>query len=118
MNRAMKLNAAAHSTAILGDSTRVDTTVAIEFAASWNPLITSKINAVTIVTMTMAEMDMALRVLEDDALDDVRDVLAAIACALEVLVDLFPLDDDDRILLLFEQPRHRAAEDRVGLVLE
>ena len=36
--KAMKLNAAAHSTARRGDSTRVDTTVAIELAASWNPL--------------------------------------------------------------------------------
>src|SRR5262245_37324023 len=43
MNKATKLNAAAHSTAILGDSTRVDTTVAIELAASWKPLMTSKI---------------------------------------------------------------------------
>ena len=42
--------------------------------------------------------------LEDDALDDVRDVLAAIARVLEVLVDLFPLDDDNRILLFLEQP--------------
>src|SRR5882762_8487099 len=102
MNRAMKLNAAAHSTAILGDSTRVDTTVAIEFAASWKPLITSKINAAAIVTMTMIETDITRSgscVLEDHALDDVRDILAAVGRALEVLVDLFPLDDDDRVLL-------------------
>jgi hypothetical protein len=36
---AMKLNTAAHTTACIGVSTRVDTTVAIEFAASWNPLM-------------------------------------------------------------------------------
>ena len=36
--KAMKLNAAAHNTARRGDSTRVDTTVAIELAASWKPL--------------------------------------------------------------------------------
>ncbi|HMG53581.1 MAG TPA: inorganic phosphate transporter [Kofleriaceae bacterium] len=53
---AMKLNTAAQITAILGDSTRVDTTVAIEFAASWKPLITSKISAAAIVTTTMAEV--------------------------------------------------------------
>src|SRR5262245_15932182 len=34
VNAAMKLNAAAQMTALPGDSTRVDTTVAIEFAAS------------------------------------------------------------------------------------
>src|SRR5512135_285608 len=41
MNSATKLKTVAHSTASRGDSTRVDTTVAIEFAASWKPLITS-----------------------------------------------------------------------------
>ena len=34
VNAAMKLNTAAQITAFPGDSTRVDTTVAIEFAAS------------------------------------------------------------------------------------
>lgn len=38
-NAAMKLKNAAHTTALPGESTRVDTTVAIELAASWNPLM-------------------------------------------------------------------------------
>ena len=33
---ATKLNTAAHATACIGMSTRVDTTVAMELAASWN----------------------------------------------------------------------------------
>ena len=37
-NAATKLKNAAHRTAFPGVSTRVDTTVAIEFAASWKPL--------------------------------------------------------------------------------
>src|SRR5438445_11795761 len=41
MKYATKLKKAAHRTAMRGDSTRVETTVAIEFAASWNPLTTS-----------------------------------------------------------------------------
>ena len=36
---AAKLKKAAHATACFGVSTRVDTTVAIEFAASWKPLM-------------------------------------------------------------------------------
>ena len=36
--KAMKLKKAAHATASSGVRTRVETTVAIEFAASWNPL--------------------------------------------------------------------------------
>ena len=35
----MKLKNAAHTTACPGDRTRVDTIVAIEFAASWKPLM-------------------------------------------------------------------------------
>jgi hypothetical protein len=38
-NAATKLKNAAQMTAFPGDSTRVDTTVAIEFAASWKPLM-------------------------------------------------------------------------------
>ena len=39
VNAAMKLNEAAQITALPGDRTRVETTVAIEFAASWKPLM-------------------------------------------------------------------------------
>src|SRR5262249_54146844 len=49
IRNATKLKNAAHSTATFGDKTRVDTTVAIEFAASWKPLMTSKPSARTIV---------------------------------------------------------------------
>ena len=39
VNAAMKLKNAAQMTALPGESTRVETTVAIEFAASWKPLM-------------------------------------------------------------------------------
>ena len=39
VNAATKLKKAAQMTALPGESTRVDTTVAIELAASWNPLM-------------------------------------------------------------------------------
>ena len=38
-NAATKLKNAAQMTALPGESTRVETTVAIEFAASWKPLM-------------------------------------------------------------------------------
>ena len=41
----MKLKNAAQATAILGDSTRVETTVAMELAASCSPLRKSKMSA-------------------------------------------------------------------------
>src|SRR5262245_33018222 len=116
---ATKLNAAAHSTAARGDSTRVATTVATELAASWKPLMMSKAKAATMVAMTRKVMT-GLRsgVLEDHALDHVGDVLAAVARRLHELVDLLPLDDLDGISLLAEQPGDGAAQDGVGLVFE
>ncbi len=39
MKAATKLKNAAQTTACPGESTRVETTVAIEFAASWKPLM-------------------------------------------------------------------------------
>ncbi len=49
MNMATKLKKAAHATAYLGERTLVDTTVAMELAESWNPLMTSKRRATPIV---------------------------------------------------------------------
>src|SRR5690606_7944364 len=54
MNAARKLNDAAHATATPGDSTRVATTVAIELALSWKPLMKSKISAMTTTASTKA----------------------------------------------------------------
>src|SRR5207237_1568241 len=52
-NAATKLKNAAHRTAIRGDRTRVDTTVATELAASWKPFKKSKTNATRITRMTI-----------------------------------------------------------------
>src|SRR3954469_12065428 len=56
VNAATKLKKAAQITALPGVSTRVDTTVAIEFAASWNPLMKSKIRATKISPVTAARL--------------------------------------------------------------
>ena len=58
--KAMKLKVAAHRTAWRGERTRVDTTVAMELAASWNPLTKSKPSA-TRTTKTSARSSMRLR---------------------------------------------------------
>src|SRR5688572_20253713 len=49
---AMKLKNAAHATACRGVSTRVATTVAMEFAESWKPLMKSKKNATRTIAST------------------------------------------------------------------
>ena len=50
---ATKLKKAAQRTACLGVRTRVETTVAMEFAESWKPLIKSKTYAVRTIKMTI-----------------------------------------------------------------
>ena len=50
--KATKLKNAAHTTAHRGESTRVETTVAIELAASWNPLTKSNTSATTTTVAT------------------------------------------------------------------
>jgi len=46
------LKKAAQATAMRGDSTRVETTVAMELAASWNPFRKSKTSASRMMKMT------------------------------------------------------------------
>src|SRR5581483_712753 len=57
-------------------------------------------------------------VLEGDALDHVRDVLAAVDRVLEDVEDLLPLDDVDRIGAVVEELRDGPPEKPVALVLE
>ena len=57
--KATKLKNAAQSTARRGDRTRVDTTVAIELAASWKPLTKSNASAIAMTTMTPDELHQA-----------------------------------------------------------
>jgi hypothetical protein len=57
-NAATKLKNAAQTTACVGLSTRVDTTVAMELAASWKPLMKSKISATTMMKTTRASGSM------------------------------------------------------------
>src|SRR6478735_5979039 len=113
---ATMLKNAANSTAVCGLSTPVETTVAIEFAASWKPFMKSNSTArTTSSTMKPKPMSIACiqaairsesgdgasakaagrlssRVLQNDAFDHVGDILAAVGDGLEVLVDGLELD--------------------------
>src|SRR5690348_5295379 len=59
-NAAAKLKTAAQTTATPGESTRVETTVAIELALSWNPLMKSNVSA----TSTMARTNQTVAVIK------------------------------------------------------
>src|SRR5678815_6064068 len=97
-NTATKLKKAAQITAIPGVRTRVETTVAIELAASWKPFRKSKTRARTMTRMMYAvnascnSGRTSSGVLDDDPLQNVGHVLAVVRRGLEASVDLLPLD--------------------------
>src|SRR5438552_3973623 len=117
---ATKLKKAAHATAARGVSTRVDTIVAIEFAASWKPFMKSKARATRIRRTRTSIRPQRERsgVFEGHALDHVGDVLTAVDRVLEVVVDLLPLDDVDGIGAVVEEPGDGPAQELVALVLQ
>src|SRR5215216_4648837 len=86
--KAMKLNRAAQTTAIRGVSTRVETTVAIELAASWKPLVKSNTSAST--TMAMTESRARSGMLDDHGLHRVGHVLQGVEGLLQLLDDVLP----------------------------
>ena len=56
IRKATKLKKAAQITAKRGDNTRVETTVAIELAASCRPLVKSKVKAIKIIKITKIKL--------------------------------------------------------------
>src|SRR5688572_28415301 len=99
-NAARKLNAAAQTTACPGVRTRVATMVAIEFTASWKPLMKSKIKATAMSAIAAKRtVSIGLRVLVDDAFEEVAHVFAPVRGRLEKVENLLPLDDGNRIAL-------------------
>src|SRR5919106_3783174 len=86
--KATKLNSAAQTTATRGASTRVETTVAIELAASWKPLEKSNTSASTTMATTVTRARSGI--LDDDGLHRVGDVFEAVERLLELLDDVLP----------------------------
>src|SRR6059036_486470 len=117
MNAATKLKNAAQTTAKLGESTRVDTTVAIEFAASWNPLTKSNASATRTIARTN-QTESASGVLDGDGLKHVGDVFALVEGHFEIVVDLLPLDDLEGVALGLEHVAEGFLVDRVTLFFE
>ena len=91
----IKFQNAAIKTAFLGDSTFVATTVAIEFAESWKPLIKSNTSAITIIIITKVKSGM----LYHYAFNDIGNIFALVSDSLQKLVNLFVFYDINRILV-------------------
>src|ERR671931_2489314 len=101
-NAPARLATAAISTAIRGVTARVPTDVAIALAVSWKPFVKSKPSAITTTTTSRTSFT-ALAVFYQDGLENVRRVLTGIDGFLELLVDVLPADDRDRVALRLEQ---------------
>src|SRR5215203_3757533 len=99
----MKLKNAAHSTAYCGRSTRVDTIVAIELAASCNPLRKSNSSATAINPTRIGRPSVAstgwpcLYLFDHDTIDLVRHVVEAVGNFFQMLVDLGADDEIHRV---------------------
>src|SRR5919206_5350858 len=99
--KATKLKNAAQNTANCGRSTRVETMVAIELAASCRPFRKSNSSATAInptrmgkASVASTEKGPALNLFDHDTVDLVGDVIEAVGDLFEMVVDL---DADDEI---------------------
>src|SRR5262245_36611878 len=127
--KAMKLKNAAQPTANCGRSTRVETMVAIEFAASCRPFRKSKASATTIrptrtgrlsATASIFRPPRGSNVLDHDALDLVRHVVEAVDHLLEMIVDLVADEEGDRVgsRVLLIEPLQPGVVHLVGAALD
>src|SRR3954466_2151927 len=112
MNAPAKFRIADRATAKRGDIARVDTEVAIAFAVSWKPFVKSKASAVTTTITRMTSLPipgsfLGSGVLDHDALERVRHVLAGVDGFFEPLEDVLPADHDHRVDAVVEQGRDR-----------
>src|SRR5580658_5095171 len=101
-NAATKFQNAAHATARNGVSTRVDTTVAIELAASCQPLENSNARVNPTVSNKSWKLFTGSGAFQNDAFDHVRDVLAFVHCGFYHFKNFLPLDDLHGVLLFVE----------------
>ena len=113
-NAPARFASAAIRTAIRGVSARVDTDVATAFAVSWNPFVKSK----RAPRPRRRRAGRRSTVLDENRLENVGRVLTGVDRLLELLVDVFPADDLDRVVGRAEEIGDGLAVQPVALVLE
>jgi hypothetical protein len=104
----MKLKNAAHTTAYCGFSTRVETTVAIELAASCSPFRKSNTSATVINAMSAGKPSIAsiyrvrcnLDMLDDYCADLVSHILKSINYRFEMIVNFCANQECDGVSLM------------------
>src|SRR5271169_3829626 len=114
---AMKFQKAAQTTARKDVRTRVETTVAMELAASCQPLENSKASVRTMTPIRSEKLVIGeSSALNDDAFDYVGDVFAFIDGGFDDFKDFFPLDDLDGVFFFVEKLGDEGAAEAVAFV--
>src|SRR5512143_3510285 len=90
MNAPTRLSKAAMSTAVRGESTLVETIVAIALAESWAPLVKSKMSA-TATTTASKRTDSGI--FQHDPFDGLGQLPGAVEGLVDAVVNMGPLDD-------------------------
>src|SRR4030042_4245102 len=109
------LSTAAISTALPGDKTRVDTTVAIALGASVHPLTNSAPN-INISVKTRRKVTSGI--LQGYPLQDIRHILAPVGSALQGLVNFTPFNQFGNIRSVFKKLPDSRPVYPVGRVLQ
>src|ERR1700730_5342132 len=114
---ATKFQKGGQATARTGVRTRVETIVAMELAASCQPLENSKARVRKMTTRRREKPVTGSGALEDDAFDDVGDIFAFVDGGLDDFEDFLPLDDLDRVFFFVEELGDEGAAEAVAFVL-
>src|SRR5882757_10361933 len=117
-NAAMKFQNAAHATARNGVSTRVETTVAMEFAASCQPFENSNASVRMITARRRWNGFTCSGALQHYAFYHIGDIFALIDGGLDDFKNLFPLDDLHRIGFFIEELRDQRPAEAITLILK
>src|SRR5437870_10533671 len=117
-NAAMKFQNAAHTTARNGVSTRVDTTVAMEFAASCQPFENSNARLSMITAISRSNGFTWSGALQHYAFYHIGDIFALIDGCLDNFKNLFPLDDLNRIGFFIEELSDQCAAETITFILK
>src|SRR5689334_6259727 len=130
---AAKLKKAAQTTASFGESTRVDTTVAMLFAASWKPFKKSKVSATRTVSATSISpvftgvrssrggrpgLAHASSALQNNRFQHVGSVLGLVGGHLQHLEQFLDLDQSDGVFFVLEEVADGFATYAIRLVFQ
>src|ERR1700676_3554269 len=117
-NAATKFQNAAHATARKGVRTRVETTVAMEFAASCQPFENSNASVSMMTARRRLNGSTWSGALQHYAFYHIGDIFALVDGGLDDLKNLFPLDDLNRIGFFIEKLGDQCTAETITVIFK